>query len=77
MQISSNRALKSHWHYECWTWGMHRTSWLHTFAVNILLVAVIAKLRSIIAKHVPLGYQDEGGFHFGVKQTRDNWPAIW
>jgi hypothetical protein len=43
----------------------------------MLFVAVIAKLSSIIAKHVPLGYQDEGGFHFGVKQTRDKWPATW
>jgi hypothetical protein len=56
---------------------MHKT-WLHAFALNLLLIGIMAKLRSIFESHVPLGYQDESGFHFGVKKTRDNsWPAIW
>jgi len=53
---------------------MHKT-WLHTFALSLLFGGIIAKLRSAIANHVPVGYQDESGFHLGVKQTQDRWPA--
>jgi hypothetical protein len=55
---------------------MHKT-WLQAFALNLLLIAIAAKMRSLFASHVPLGYQDEAGFHYGVKPTRDNWPATW
>jgi hypothetical protein len=55
---------------------MHKT-WLHTFALSLLFGGIIAKLRSAIANHVPVGYQDESGFHLGVKQTQDRWPATW
>jgi hypothetical protein len=55
---------------------MHKT-WSHTFALSLLLGSIVAKLRSAIANHVPVGYQDEAGFHFGVKPTQDRWPAIW
>jgi hypothetical protein len=55
---------------------MHKT-WLHAFALNLLLIAVAAKLRGLLASHVPLGYQDQSGFHFGVKQAQDDWPATW
>jgi len=55
---------------------MHK-AWLQTFALNLLFIAIIAKLRSVIANQVPLGYQDESGFHLGVKQNQDKWPAIW
>jgi hypothetical protein len=30
-------------------------------------VRIIAKLRAAIASHVPLGYENETGFHHGVK----------
>jgi len=55
---------------------MHKT-WLHAFALNLLLIAVMAKLRELLASHVPLGYQDESGFHLGVKKTHENWSATW
>jgi hypothetical protein len=55
---------------------MHKT-YLHAFALSLLFAGIIAKLRSVIASQVPLGYQDESGFHLGVKQTQDKWPAIW
>jgi hypothetical protein len=56
---------------------MHKT-WLHTFALSLLFGGIIAKLRSAVAIfNVPVGYQDESGFHLGVKQTQDRWPAIW
>jgi len=71
-QLASNQR----WHCYCYDQNMHKT-WLHTFALNLLFVGIIAKLRSAIANHVPVGYQDESGFHLGVKQTQDRWPAIW
>ena len=56
---------------------MHKT-WLHAFALNLLIIAIVAKLRSIFESHVPVGYQDELGFHFGVQKTQDNTsPANW
>jgi hypothetical protein len=55
---------------------MHKT-WLHAFALNLLLIAIAAKLRSLWASHVPMGYQDESGFHFGTKSAQENWPATW
>ena len=30
-------------------------------------VRIIAKLRAAIASRVPVGYEDETGFHYGVK----------
>ena len=46
---------------------MHKTL-LHAFALNLLFIGIIAKLRSMFESHVPLGYQDESGFHYGVKR---------
>jgi len=46
---------------------MYKT-WLHAFALNLLFIGIAAKLRSILESHVPLGYQDESGFHYGVKK---------
>jgi hypothetical protein len=56
---------------------MHKT-WLHAFALDLLLISIVAKLRSFYQSHVPLGYQDETGFHYGVKKPVANkWPAVW
>ena len=55
---------------------MHKT-WLHAFALSLLLGGIIAKLRCVLASWAPVGYQDESGFHLGVKKTQDKWPAIW
>lgn len=56
---------------------MHKT-WLHAFALNLLFIGIIAKLRNLLESHVPLGYQDEAGFHLGVKKSRESgWPAVW
>lgn len=50
---------------------MHK-SWLHVVGVNLLLVGVLARLRTAIENRIPLGYQDETGFHFGVQEPREN-----
>jgi hypothetical protein len=50
---------------------MHKT-WLHAFALNLLFIGIIARLRNIFESHVPVGYQDETGFHYGVQKAKDN-----
>jgi hypothetical protein len=35
-----------------------------------LLAEVVAKMRSKIAGQMPLGYEDETGFHAGVKKDK-------
>ncbi|MGB7769765.1 MAG: hypothetical protein WBN22_13055 [Verrucomicrobiia bacterium] len=47
---------------------MHK-SWLHFIVVNLLLVGILARLRATIENHIPFGYQDETGFHFGVQES--------
>lgn len=50
---------------------MNKT-WLHIIAVNLLLVGILARLRSVMNHHIPLGYQDETGFHFGIQHPRED-----
>lgn len=45
---------------------MNRT-WLHIILLNLLIAGIVTKLRAVIKTHIPLGYQDETGFHFGVQ----------
>ncbi|HLX72669.1 MAG TPA: hypothetical protein VKV04_23855 [Verrucomicrobiae bacterium] len=51
---------------------MNKT-WLHIIVMNLLLVGIVAKLRAALKSHIPLGYQDESGFHFGVQQSHEDW----
>lgn len=51
-------------------------SWVHINILNLLLMGVIAKLYAMVDHHVPLGYQDEGGFHFGVKSANEQKPSL-
>jgi hypothetical protein len=50
---------------------MHK-SWLQFVVVNLLLVGILARLRAAIENRIPLGYQDETGFHFGVQEPHEN-----
>jgi hypothetical protein len=47
--------------------------------VGFPLAGLMAKLRNAIKMHVPEGYQDENGFHFGVKRAEKEtqWPVTW
>ena len=40
---------------------------------------IAAKLRRAIRFEVPTGYQDETGFHMGVKPVEKEikWPPVW
>jgi hypothetical protein len=45
-----------------------KTSFLITAAINIFFVGLMAKLLESLKKHAPVGYQDESGFHLGVRK---------
>ena len=53
-----------------------------TFAysgVGFPLEGMLAKLRNALKASVPAGYQDESGFHLGVKppEQEPKWPTTW
>jgi len=48
---------------------LHKTSFLITAALNIFLVGLMAKLVDSLNRHAPVGYQNESGFHFGVRKS--------
>ncbi len=41
---------------------------LPVLTLNLLIFGLAAKLREMIDSKIPLGYQDQTGFHFGVKR---------
>ena len=41
---------------------------LPVLTLNLLLFGLAARLREMIESKIPLGYQDQTGFHFGVKR---------
>jgi hypothetical protein len=47
-------------------------TWLHIILLNLLIAGIVTKLRVAIKTHIPLGYQDEAGFHFGVQQPHED-----
>jgi hypothetical protein len=49
---------------------MHKT-WFQIIAMNLLLAGILAKLRAVLNTHIPLGYQDNAGFHFGVPNAHE------
>lgn len=57
---------------------MHKTS-LYLVALMVLIAGLLAKLRAAVEKRVPLGYQDENGFHVGLEPAgkKSDWPPFW
>ena len=43
--------------------------WSHTGNASVAPAGIIAKLVSMIKIEVPVGYQDETGFHYGSKSV--------
>jgi len=41
---------------------------LPVLTLNLLIFGLAARLREMIESKIPLGYQDQTGFHFGVKR---------
>jgi hypothetical protein len=64
------------WHFRCFFGRMHKTS-IYVGSIALLFAAIMAKLRSTMDKVVPLGYQDENGFHVGEEPApeRKTWPS--
>jgi hypothetical protein len=44
---------------------MMNKSPLYMAILTVLFAGILAKLRAMYNKQVPLGYEDESGFHFG------------
>lgn len=43
---------------------------LYIVFVTVLFAGILAKVRAAMEKQVPVGYQDENGFHMGVEPAR-------
>jgi hypothetical protein len=54
-------------------------AWFHTGSMGFSPTSLIAKLKSAVKYQIPTGYQDETGFHIGVKTAENEikWPATW
>jgi len=52
--------------------------WSHTGNFGFSPAGLIAKLRNMVKIEVPVGYQDESGFHYGVKSADKEvkWPSV-
>jgi len=46
---------------------INKTSFLLIAAANLVFVALMAKLMESLNRHAPVGYEDDSGFHFGLK----------
>jgi hypothetical protein len=46
---------------------------------GLIFHGIVAKLRNAVRIDIPIGYQDETGFHMGVKpaQKEVQWPPVW
>jgi len=64
---------------------MHKQSvilqktWPGAASTGIHLGGLAARFRNAIKFEVPTAYQDETGFHFGVKppEKQIKWPSVW
>jgi len=54
-------------------------AWFHNGASSFSPAALITKLKNAVKLEVPTGYQDESGFHTGVKteEKEIKWPTTW
>ena len=53
--------------------------WLQAGMAGFSPAGLIARLKNAIKFDIPTGYQDETGFHLGVKadEKETQWPATW
>jgi hypothetical protein len=51
----------------------------HVGTFGFSTAGVVAKLLNIVRFELAVGYQDEGGFHYGVKSAEKDtkWPSVW
>jgi len=50
-----------------------------TASVGLMFHGIFAKMRNAIRFEIPIGYQDETGFHMGVKPAEKDvkGPSVW
>jgi hypothetical protein len=58
--------------------GMHKT-YFYIIAAMLPLAALVARAMAKLKVEVPVGYQDENGFHVGAgrMESKVNWPPFW
>jgi hypothetical protein len=49
---------------------MNKTSSLYAVAITFLVAAILARVRAAVEKQMPVGYQDENGFHWGNEPVK-------
>ena len=49
---------------------MNKTSSLYAVAITLLVAGIMARIRAAMEKQVPVGYQDETGFHLGNEPVK-------
>lgn len=54
-------------------------AWFQTGASSFSPAGLIARLKNAVKLDIPVGYQDEMGFHAGVKaeEKEIKWPTEW
>jgi hypothetical protein len=57
---------------------MHKT-YFQVIVVMLPLAALVAAVMNKLTAQVPVGYQDENGFHVGKTSPKNkvNWPPLW
>ena len=50
-----------------------------TASAGMMFHGIISKLRNAMRFEIPVGFQDETGFHYGVKPAEKEvkWPPVW
>ena len=53
-------------------------TWSYSGSFGFSPAGIIAKLKNAVKSSVPVGYQDESGFHYGVKPADKDakWPSV-
>ena len=54
-------------------------AWVPSGTSSFSPAGLIARLKNAVKFEIPTGYQDETGFHTGVKaeEKEIKWPATW
>ena len=54
-------------------------AWSHVELPTISFAGIFAKLKSAVNARIPVGYQDETGFHTGRQPENDSveFPSSW
>jgi hypothetical protein len=57
---------------------MHKT-YFQIIGIMLPLAAIVAAVMNKLKVEVPVGYQDENGFHAGPSRMESsvNWPPFW